>query len=74
MIKRRVEMELNGVTIEEGAVRFRDSDNLNVAAIQRVREKSVGVAVYEAGDCDAQGRLSVRGGEIGSKKQEQERE
>jgi hypothetical protein len=54
-----VEVEFCGVVIEERAVRFGDGDDLRVGAVEGVGEEAVGVAVDEAGDCDAEGRFAV---------------
>lgn len=52
VVERWVEMEFCGVVIEERAVGFGDGDDLDVGAIEGVREETVGVAVDEASDGD----------------------
>ncbi len=68
VIERRVEVKLRSVLIEESAVGFGDGDDFDVGAVERVGEKSLGVAVNEAGNGDAEGRLGVGGGNCRSGK------
>jgi len=59
--ERRVEMKLRCVLIEKSTVGFGDGDDLDVGTVERVGEKSLGVAVNEAGYGDAERRLGVGG-------------
>ena len=63
VIERRIEMEFCGIAIEDSAIRFSDGDDLDVGAIEGVREEPVGVAVNQAGDDYAERRFGVSGGE-----------
>ncbi len=56
-------MKFCGVAIEDGAIGFSDGDDLDFWAIERMGEEAVGMAVNEAGDDDAEGRLGVSGRE-----------
>ena len=61
-------MKLRCVLIEKSALGFGDGNDLDVGAVERVGEKSLGMAVNESGNGDAERRLGVGGGTCVSRK------
>lgn len=68
VVESRIEMKLRCVLIEKSALGFGDGNDLDVGAVERVGEKSLGMAVNESGNGDAERRLGVGGGTCVSRK------
>jgi len=71
VVEGRIQVKLRCVSIEKSAVGFGDGNDLDVGAVERVGEKSLGMAVNEAGNGDAERRLGVGGGNCLSRNQRQ---